>query len=197
MPSYVEQDFVKTINNISGTGRDDLIDELIPIVSGWIDAFCHRTFEAVTATHYYDWSGATRLWFRDDLYSLTTLTNGDGATLTAGTDFYLKPYGGPPYSYLDILPSGSALTYETTPMKALAVAGQWGYSAAAPDVIKLATAQWVGWLLSTAATAGVQSMSMAGYSVSFKSETNGPGEPPANVRQALAPYVRRRIFGSR
>ena len=197
--AYVTRTYVKTANSIpaADTSQDDLIDQYITAVQAWIDNYCHRTFETTTATKLHDYKRSDILWLRDDLYSLTTFTNGDSEVLTENTHFYLRPYGGPPYQWVEMEPtSGKLLQYTTTPLRAISVAGDWGFSETAPAIIQAAAAAWIGSLVSQASLSGVASMSMAGYSVSFRGpDAERPCEPPATVAQMLKPYIRRRPRG--
>ena len=119
---------------------DALIEQIITATSRYIDAATRRRFYASTETHYFDVPCSRDLWLSDDLLSVTTLTNGDGAVIPANS-YRLRPYSLPPYYMLTLKPSADA-SWESdadgNTEGVIALAGSWGYSATAPDDIALA-----------------------------------------------------------
>lgn len=73
-----------------------------------------------------------RLWLDDDLCQITSITNGDGVTVST-SDYVTDPRNETPYYALTIKLSSSVVwTYSNAPENAIAIVGRWGYSTAAP-----------------------------------------------------------------
>jgi hypothetical protein len=68
------------------------------------------------------------------LLTVTTLTNGDGDTISA-SDFWLLPRNTPPYWYIKLKSGGTTTAYEFDTDGEVSVAGTWGYTATVPDEI--------------------------------------------------------------
>jgi len=85
--SYCTVTDVKTYLNTTTAGDDLLIGDLIDSAQEAIDNYTHRTFEAsADTTHYFDddnldGDGDT-LILDGDLCAITSITNGDGDTVT-------------------------------------------------------------------------------------------------------------------
>jgi len=141
--AYVTTTALKTYLGITTSGDDSLLSTLITAAQSVVEGpypGTDRKWEARTETRYYDYQSGTRLDLDDDLISVTTLTNGDGETLTEDTDFYLRPYGGPPYRWIEIKSDGGeSFQWSGTPQKALSLLGSWGYTTTAPQRIVQAT----------------------------------------------------------
>ena len=129
----------------TGANATAVIEDIIEGVSRFIDGETGRKFYSSTGTRYYsipdiiDYDGR-ELKLDDDLLSITTLTNGDAATIAA-TEYYLWPRNNTPYSSI-IIKEGSAeyWTYDSdgNTEYVITVAGAWGYSATAPHDIRQA-----------------------------------------------------------
>lgn len=187
---------VKTRMALSTTGQDDIINALLPAVSRAIDTYCRRRFYLVTETRRFDFKSSTRLWFDEDLYSLTTLTLGDSSTLTESTHFYLYPLDGPPYRWLDIRSDvGSLLEYGNSPQRALSVLGSWGYSATPPPEVVQACVSWTAAVVqaSSSGSTGVASMSIGEYSVSYQDPATLLAGPPPDAKFLLGGLVYRPV----
>jgi hypothetical protein len=175
------------------TSLDAWITAAITAASRAIDKFCRRHFYTEVDTRYYDFPGGDSLWLDHDLVSITTLTNGDGTTLTESTDFLLWPYFGPPFARIDIkTDSGTPFVYSATTQKAISVAGSWGYQTTVPSEIEAACKTWVSMMINQRQAAGVSSKTIGGFSVSFTQ--NSPDAPPPEVAVMLKPFVRRRFL---
>ena len=175
------------------TSMDTLIATLITAVSRAIDGYCRRQFYATTETRYYDFQDPWRLWLDKDLLSVTTLTNGNGATLTENTDFYLFPYSGPPYRRIDIKQdSGELFQWSGTPQRAISVAGDWGYSSTTPADIQQAATSWVTYLLNSR-DFDVRTKKVGDFTIAYANIPQFMKEPPAEVKPLLAPYRFTRI----
>lgn len=133
-----------------GTAQDKFDDEvmahLLESASRWIDTETQRTFYARTATNYYDvpcGNNPRRLTLDDDLLTVTTLTNGDGAVLTTA-DYFLEPYNKAPYYSVVMKQSSSkfwALDTSGNSERVISIAGTWGWVASVPKDIKEACLQ--------------------------------------------------------
>lgn len=99
-----------------------------------IENDCHRWFYPILRTAYFDWPSLAyptpwRIWLEEnELVSLTSITSGGTAISTARV--LLEPANlGPPYTYLEIDRStSSAFTSGSTPQRAIAVTGTFGYT---------------------------------------------------------------------
>ena len=177
---------------------DTVITNLITQYSRAIDDHCRRTFYATTETRYYDAIGnhirGNKLYLDKDLLSITTLTNGDGNTLTENTDFILRPSDGPPFDYVQLLSASAAVwTYSTNWEEAISIAGDWGYSDtdSHPAPVEQALLLLVQHAyLRRENPAGNQNMITASGATIMSTKW------PADVKDLLEPYIRRRFGGS-
>ena len=113
------------------TAQDTRITRCITAATAAIDAFCGRTFAASSTTRRYgpDAVDGQRLTLDAPLYTLTTLTNGDGTAITVG-DVRTDPRNDAPYHTL-ILPS--TLQWQFTDVDSeIAVNGAWFGPASVP-----------------------------------------------------------------
>lgn len=136
--AYVLKAAVKEYLGISGTGDDDLIDDLIDRATIAIESYTGWVFEAATDTRYFDSEAVEGrvLWVGGDLVSITTLLNGDDdSTVIVVADYRLLPRNeGPPYYGIQML-IDTTTTWEFDIDGEVSVLGAWGYSASPPDDI--------------------------------------------------------------
>jgi hypothetical protein len=131
---------VKAYINTSSTnaGDDAVIEDMVEMASRLIDKETGRTFYARTETHYFDYTSSRSLYMDDDLLTVTTLTNGNGAEIP-DTEYNIFPLNKSPKSEIRIKQS-STYYWDTDGYSntegVISVAGTWGYSATAPDNIK-------------------------------------------------------------
>ncbi len=113
------------------TVDDQLLAAIIRDVSRQIDRSAQRTFVPRIETRYYDTPKSYDLIFDDDLWSLTSIINGDGVTLVNNTDYKLIPYN------LAVKHKATLMLTSTSQWKtdgagsglgAISVAGKWGYA---------------------------------------------------------------------
>lgn len=132
----------KAYHDIDSTdsGDDAVIEDLIEAASRHIDAQTGRTFYARTETRYFSVPGGRELRFDDDLLTITTLTNGDAATV-ASTEYYFMPRNVTPKYGMRLKESAttvwapdSSSNYEYV----ISILGTWGYSATRPDDVNVA-----------------------------------------------------------
>jgi hypothetical protein len=125
--------------NITDNSQDVLLDQLLAEARAEIDHICARTFEAgAAATRYFDAAADVEgrtLHLDRDLWSITSIVNGDGTTLLA-TDYVTRPRNDPPYYAIDLKASSAqAWTYDEDSENAIAVTGVWAYSDTAPAIV--------------------------------------------------------------
>jgi len=131
--AYCTREQVQAALNKADTFRSNTrIDAVIRAAARDLEAWTHRRFYPVTATRYPDWRRRVRGSVLDldsmeyELTSLDTVTV-DGTELTEGTDFYLDPEGGPPYTSIRLLDTSSASWSSTD--RGNVLVGQFGASA--------------------------------------------------------------------
>lgn len=134
-PCYVTLEDVKGKINAKGTNDDAMILSFIEGASRRIDIFCRRFFYPLQATFAFDWPGTVfELEVKDDLLSVTTITNGDGNSIPPSTNgvtnYYLYPTNRfPKYKIALGWNSGKVWLFVGTPQQAISIAGIWGYPA--------------------------------------------------------------------
>jgi hypothetical protein len=93
--------------------------------SALIDAETGRLFQPMNAARTFDYENSRwLLWHGFDLLSLTSVTNGDGSTVDSTA---IKLLGPGPYFGVDVDGTLAYLSYSTTTVQALTVAGVWGW----------------------------------------------------------------------
>jgi hypothetical protein len=115
------------------TVDDALLAALIRDTSRQIERSAQRTFAPRVETRKFDMpkSSQQALEFDDDLLVLTSIVNGDGATLNPITDYILYPYN-QRVKFKALLIPVSAVTWQPSATQdvygALNVSGVWGYA---------------------------------------------------------------------
>ena len=119
-----------------------LIESHIEAAQGMIDNYCHRTFEVgAVATRYVDALGdhirGRALYLDDELYSITSITLGDG-TVLASTDYVTIPRNVPPFTGIRLKHSSdhNSWRYVTDWEGAIEIEGGWAFSETAPAVVR-------------------------------------------------------------
>lgn len=113
--------------------HDAAIGRALDAATGAVEGLLHRRFYPWTGVRHFDWpqpyTTSWRLWLdKHDLISVTTLTV--AGTAVASTDYFLRPYDGPPHTHLEIdLASSAAFSAGSTHQQAVAITGVWGYTA--------------------------------------------------------------------
>ena len=140
---YTTATAVKSYLGITSSSDDALLTTLISSAQAAIDTYTHRTFEAATdTTRYFDAEDDTSEsytmldWtpYGLDLAQITSIVNGDGATIPASA-YVLEPRHYPPYFGVKIkVSSGLYFEYDNNNdhENAIAVTGRWAYSITAP-----------------------------------------------------------------
>lgn len=170
---------------------DDLLTMALDNASAIIDTETHRTFAAAadtSRTHdaIKDVEGR-RLWLNGDLAQLTSVSNGNGATVPLSAIVYEPGIPGEPSYALTLKGSaGTSWTYSTDPEGAIAVVGRWAYSVAAPAPIKQATLRLAAWLYRQRDNAlDLDRTVIVGTSVLT------PAAIPVDVMSIIRPYLKR------
>lgn len=132
---------LKTYLSISESTDDTLLLSLIEDAQSIIDAETRRTFElpAADATRYFDAAADVKnetLYLDRDLYSITSITNGDGTTVGASS-YVTEPRNDKPYYAIRLKQSGGVRwNYLEDSENAIAVTGRWCYSNTPPALIE-------------------------------------------------------------
>lgn len=182
---------VKALADITSTDATDdgYLEDLITQASRVIDNVTGRTFYARTETHYYDMPFSRELLVKDDdLLTVTSLTNGDGAVIPAAQYDLLPRNVSPKWAVR--LKETSAYSWVSTSAGniegAITIAGTWGYSATTPADIESACNEIV--------VAAYHRRS--GQNVTDTTITSGgvvitPQGIPASARAILSRYIKR------
>lgn len=174
------------------TADDDVLTDYAAQASFIIEADpplgTGRKFSLTSATVAVDWLSplAIQIPFHLDLYSLSSVVNGDGTPI-ALSQVILQPQSGPPYAWLKLKNGGSTFTYIDDPSQAIQITGQWGYSASVPhDITRAATllAVWMYRSRSSRADMAQPVASEAGLIL--------PAKLPSVIDDILSGY--RRVF---
>jgi hypothetical protein len=124
---------LKAYLRITETDSDTLLSLFAEQASRTLDAACRRRFYPRIETRYYDHPhDASVLVLDDDLLEVTTFTTGNGTVTLAASDYYLTCGGQHnllPADRIEMRIDGqhTGLQYNTTPQRANAVTGIWGY----------------------------------------------------------------------
>lgn len=140
---------LKSYMGITDSTDDALLTVLIGAAQKQIETLTGRIFEAAADTTRkftplgvdYDgnlWGDGITLGLDTDLYSLTSITNGDGSNIPTNA-VSLLPLNGVPYSAIRIkLNTQYVWTYTGSPDGSVLITGRWAYSLTAPaDVVEL------------------------------------------------------------
>lgn len=109
---------------------DDVqIDNLLNAASRWIDKFTGRFFYPRYETRYYDIPESRRLFVNADLLDLSTLTNGDGTTISS-SDYVLEKRNFSPkfaVKLKDNVDTSWEVDSDSGWEQVIEVLGTWGY----------------------------------------------------------------------
>lgn len=129
---------------------DALLTRLVAAAQRYVEAYTDKVFEITgDTTRTFDPTVDTRdgqLWLDEWLWSVTTLTNGDGTVLTAADYQLLRPNHPPYYAVKLKLNSSVYWTYTTDPEGSISIVGKWGYSLTPPADIVQVTLRIAAWL---------------------------------------------------
>jgi len=185
---YIYPDDLKTYLDITETGDDLILQATIQRAEKAIESYTGRVFEAASDTRYYDYAAVDGLylWLDHDLYSLTSVTNGDSNGTSVSTDdITLWPRNqGPPYYKLRLNESSTS-DWEVDTDYWIQVTGLWGYSDEPPEDIVQATTRWAAYLYRQKDTGQFETVA-----VSDGGAVTVPMGMPEDVKVLLAPYRR-------
>jgi hypothetical protein len=181
---------LKTYTGIEGSGDDVLLADCILRAQTMMDRFTRRTFECpVDTTRTFDAVCdvvGRELWLDTDLCAITSITNGDGAAVSAAS-VVSEPRNATPYYALTLkASSGLAWTYTTDPEDAISITGRWAYSITPPADIEQACVRLAAWLYRQKDSSADLDRPM----VSADGATLMPMQIPHDVLAILAPYKR-------
>ena len=197
--ALVTRAIVKTYLGIASSNDDDLLDDLIEASRAIIHAYTRRVFDATSSVKKFDAEGdvdGANLYFSSGLELAgepSAVTNGDGTSLVADTDYVLAPLNLFPAYGLTILPSSSNYWVGKSNgdhINAIAVTGAWGHSASGstPSDIVQACTRLAAFLYRQRDTnADLDRPLLVEGSVVL------PSAIPADVERMLAPYVMRAL----
>lgn len=192
--SYASLAQVKEYLNIptATTGDDALLTRLLATAQAIIDTHTARTFEATSDTTrtfdaVADVDGLT-LWLdRDDLAQITSVVNGDGATITSN-QYTTLPRNATPYHSLKLLSStGISWKYEDDPEGAIVITGRWAYSVTAPADMTHAAIRIASWLYRQKDS----SADLDRHIISSDGIALAPSRLPNDIVALIEPYRRR------
>ncbi len=186
-PRYATLDDLRgylSSNGQLGTAEDGLLTDCLIAAERAIDDYTRRTFVATPGTIYYSRHTATvsgaALYLDGDLYRLTDLVNGDGASIPVGS-VWLEPRNeGPPFRTIRLY-SSYVWTWNTD--SEVIISGSFGFSERAPEAIRQATREYAAYLYRQKDTGPGD---VAGFPDGGQVEQ--PKGMPEHVRRKLEPY---------
>ena len=129
-PDLVTLDYVRQHRRLQTTETTDdaLLQSLVSEASAEFQRQIDRVCLPYVATNVFDYQAPYTLTFRGyDLLAVTTLTNGDGATIS-GSEYVLRSANQYPKWRIELKANGtSTFTWDDTWHEAISVAGVWGY----------------------------------------------------------------------
>lgn len=177
-----------TISAIGGTLTPSvlqLMQDSLDEAEREINDYTRRNFAGTAGTVYYN-RYTTRLvqrqalYLQEDLFNLTSLTNGDTTNIPVGSVWLEPRNAGPPYRLLRL---HSPYVYVWNTDSDVIVAGTFGFSTVAPAAIARATVRLAAW-----------HFRLKDVGIGDSTGTNDAGEVqypqgmPQDVKQLLAPY---------
>lgn len=192
--AYVDISTLKLYLGITSVEDDTLLDTMVSSAQAIVDSYCRQTFEATDDTTRYfdairDVDGRCLYLGKTPLCAITTVTNGDGSTISASY-YVTEPRNETPYCALTLKSNAPvAWTYSGTPENAIAIEGKWAYSEVAPYDVAQATLRLAAYLY--------RQKDNQSNDLDRPINTGGgvvllPSTIPADVKSLLAPY--RRLF---
>lgn len=188
--AYVSTANFKLYKNIVGASDDTVINMLIAQAQKMVETHTGRVFEAsANTTRTFDAMNdvdGDLLYFDRDLYSINSVTNGDGVVVAA-SEYVTEPRNGPPYYAIRLKNSSDVVwTYDTDAENAIAISGMWAYSLTAPEDVQWATLRLASYLYEQRKNAGELDRPVA----ISNNMTMLPSRLPKDVADTLIHYVR-------
>lgn len=203
--AYLELAQLKRYLKITSSSEDVLLGEIIDSVTQEITTRTHRHFELEAThghgppvtihSHYFSprpWVDggntldAITLNLNDDLYELTSITNGDGVAINIA-DVTLYPQNmAPPYGQIRIK-ADKGIYWTGDHDASIVVTGKWGYSQTAPwDIQQAALIMCKHYYEQRAGTSGLPAPVISADGVVVQS-----GSTMSDAMRVLKTYVRR------
>ncbi len=167
------------------TADDGLLAQLLTRAQAAVDGMCNRTFEAsADTTRYFDTRAIDGyvLHFDADLCAITSIVNGDGFTVGAGS-YTTEPRNVTPWHALRL--RWNTTVYWDGITGDIAVTGKWAHSTSAPAPVQHATVRLAAWMYRQKDNTGNDTPIIA------DGVTILPARIPSDVEAMLVPYVRR------
>jgi uncharacterized phiE125 gp8 family phage protein len=185
--AYATSTQVKAYLGLTTSTDDTLIGTLLSAAQTMIERATGRVFEASDTTRYFYLDDLDRysgvLWFTGDLCTLTSVTNGDGTSVTV-SDVQTLPVNSTPWYGLRINPAVGTFTSGHTTAERIAITGKWSYSASAPADIVQATIRMTAFLYRARENGGDTDRT-----VFAGNATLSPQALPADVQAVVRAYA--------
>lgn len=181
---------VKAYLKLQTDGDQTIVEDCIDRAQTQIETHTKRVFEvsADSARYfdaYRDVFGAD-LIFDHDICAITSVTNGDGTSVSS-TKYITLPPNRTPYFGLRLKTSTTfTWTYSTDPENAIAVVGKWGFSQTPPNDIAQACIRLSAFLYRQRDN----SIDFAAPQITQTGTMLMPTKLPADVAEILKPYIR-------
>lgn len=174
--AYTTRQNVEQYLNADLSSVDSWVTTLIAAAKLWIDKYCGKTFEGVSADRYYDGNGTSRLLIDAFTGSPTvTVLESDGTTLLALTegaseDFVTYPLNSTEKNEIVLMVNNQIGCFPNR-KRSVKVTAVFGAGATVPDDVKLAATIMVSKVCEKRLKGGTPSSeSLGDYSISFKTQ---------------------------
>lgn len=192
---WVTNTELKTYLGISGSGDDSLLTTLIAQAQAFLEQVTGRKFEAsANTTRTFDAvrdvaededGTATLLILDHDLCGINSITNGDGAVVSA-SDYVTEPRNDTPYWAIRLKSSSTVgWTHSNGPENAISISGKWAYSTTAPADVQMACRDMAAYLYRRR---GIEGTALDTVTVSPSGVTMFPGGLPESVKAVINKY---------
>ena len=164
------------------TADDALLSDMVQRAQAVIEHRTGRTFEAAAdtvRTFGADSVDGAWLWLDGDLCAVTSVVNGDGATVAA-EQYAVRPTNRRPWFALLLRPAASVAWDASS--GDIAITGRWAYSTTPPADVVQATVRLAAWLYRQKDNTANDSPMLAGDTLIL------PSRLPADVVELLQPY---------
>jgi hypothetical protein len=134
---------VKTYLGLTGSTHDTLIDELIDLVSEFIEDYCNTTFSSTATTDKIDGGTEFLITTRAPIISITSITDNEDSTTVTATDYDFYAESGRIYRENDavLFPTNQPKWYSGR--QRYTVVYQAGY-ATIPEAVKWVAYEMIG-----------------------------------------------------
>lgn len=164
------------------TADDALLADMAQRAQAVVEGRTGRVFEAAAdtaRTFGAESVDGAWLWLDADLYSVTSVVNGDGAAVAAD-QYALRPLNRRP-AFALLLKSQASAAWDAD-SAAITVTGRWAYSLTPPADVVQATVRLAAWFYRQKDNVGADSPMLAGDTMIL------PSRLPADVAELLQPY---------